>query len=333
MDLSIIIVNWNSVAYTLACLESIRATTRGLRYEIIVVDNASPDDSVEKLKLLSDIRLVVADQNLGFACANNLGYQYSSGAVLLFLNPDTCVQKGAINRMYEVLLSYADTGIVGCRLLNSDLSLQTSCVLPFPTILNQFTDVEALKLRFRSVRLWGMSALFRKDTHMEAVEAVSGACLMIRRGLFECVGRFNSDYFMYCEDVDLCYKVARAGYQTVYAADASVIHHGGQSSKKARESSFADIMGHEAVRIFLSKWHGRLYARMYTCSMLISALVRLAVLGILPSKVLTMDLQGVTSSRRKWISILRWSLGRERWAQKLGRSTAGPISSPDPRLA
>ena len=319
MDLSIIIVNWNSAAYTLACLDSIRATTRGFCYEIIVVDNASADDSAQKLKLIPHIRLVVAHENLGFARANNLGYQHSSGAVLLFLNPDTCVQERAINLMREALLSSPHIGILGCRLLNSDLSLQTSCVLPFPTLLNQLTDVEALKLRFPGVRLWGMSTLFRKDTHLASVEAVSGACLMIRRRVFEHVGLFSSDYFMYCEDVDLCYKVARAGYQTVYAADASVIHHGGQSSKKTRESSFADVMGREAVRIFLSKWRGRPYARLYTYSMLLSALVRLAVLGIVPPNLLGMDSETVTSSRRKWIGILRWGFGRERWAKELGR--------------
>ena len=207
---------------------------------------------------------------------------------------------------------------MGCRLLNSDMSLQTSCVLAFPTILNQLTDVEALKVRFPEIRMWGISSLFRSETRLAAVDAVSGACLMIRRNMFEEVGRFSREYFMYCEDVDLCYKVAKAGYRTGYVADARVVHHGGQSSRKARESSFADVMGHEATRIFMEKWRGWLYARVYTSSMLLSALVRLALLGVLPHSLLGKDPSGMRATRRKWLNILSWSLGRERWTQQLG---------------
>jgi glycosyltransferase involved in cell wall biosynthesis len=98
MDLSIIIVNWNSAAYTAECVSSIRAATRGLQYEIIVVDNASTDNSIETLKLLPDVTLVASSHNAGFARANNLGYQHASGKALLFLNPDTYVQDAAIDR-------------------------------------------------------------------------------------------------------------------------------------------------------------------------------------------------------------------------------------------
>jgi len=203
MDLSIIIVNWNSAAFATACIDSIRAATRALQYEIIVVDNASGDDSLEQLKLIPDVRLVASSTNLGFARANNLGYQHSSGDVLLFLNPDTSVVDSALSRMYSALLSSDQFGIVGCKLLNADGSLQTSCVQAFPTILNQLTDVEALKLRFPSLRMWGISCLFQNTKQIASVEVVSGACMMIRRKTFEAVALFTTDYFMYCEDVDL----------------------------------------------------------------------------------------------------------------------------------
>ena len=331
MNLSITIVNWNSAAYTADCISSIHAATRGLSYEIVVVDNASSDDSVQKLQLRDDIHLIASPVNLGFAQANNLGYQHSSSDVLLFLNPDTQVLGSALERMYNVLLSSESLGIVGCRLLNSDLSLQTSCVQAFPTILNQLTDVEVLKVRFPDIRMWGISSLFRSETRLATVEAVSGACLMIRRKTFEEVGKFSSEYFMYCEDVDLCYKVARAGYRTGYVADARIVHHGGQSSKKARESSFADVLGHEAIRIFLAKWRGWLYAKIYTCSMLLSALVRLALLGLLPHSLLAKDPSSVAASRRKWLGILSWSLGRERWTRQLGGTVNHAVASAVPK--
>jgi N-acetylglucosaminyl-diphospho-decaprenol L-rhamnosyltransferase len=321
MDVSIIIVNWNSAAYTAACVSSIREGTQGLQYEIIVVDNASTDNSLELLKQIPGIRLVVSSVNLGFARANNLGYWQSSGRVLLFLNPDTYVQEPAIPRMYAGLLSRSDLGIVGCKLLNTDQSLQTSCVQAFPTILNQLTDVEALKVRFPGVRMWGISALFREQPNPVPVEVVSGACLMIQREIFTKVGMFSTDYFMYGEDVDLCHKVAQAGLRVAYVAQATVIHHGGQSSKKKSDSFFGAVVTHETTRLFLAKTRGAMYARMYRCSMCLAAMVRLVLLTLAAPSWLGKDGEGVSSTRRKWKRILRWSLGREGWVNQLNGST------------
>jgi N-acetylglucosaminyl-diphospho-decaprenol L-rhamnosyltransferase len=320
MELSIIIANWNSAAYTAACISSIRAVAPRFGYEIIVVDNASSDDSLDHLEQVPDIQLIRSTTNLGFARANNLGFEHSSGDVLLFLNPDTKILGSAIDRMYDVLVSSGKVGIVGCRLLNSDHTLQTSCVQAFPTILNQLTDIEALKIRFPEVRMWGISTLFQPVTDFAPVEVVSGACLMIRRKIFEDVGLFSTDYFMYCEDVDLCHKVAAAGYQTGYVPDAMVIHYGGQSSKQARTSSFADVMGREAMRTFLAKRRSSVYARTYTCSIFLAAVLRLGLLGVLPPALLGTHRAGAAASRRKWKSILSWSLGGERWARQLGGS-------------
>lgn len=322
MDISIIIVNWNSGTYTAACISSIRAATRGVQYEIIVVDNASSDSSLEILKQVPDIRLVISPTNLGFSRANNLGYKWSSGNLLLFLNPDTSVPGPAISRMYAALLSSPSVGVVGCKLLNADLSLQTSCVQAFPTILNQLTDVEILKLRFPQVGIWGIAALFREQLGLRPtpVEVVSGACLMIRRHVFEDAGLFSTDYFMYGEDADLCYKVVRLGFQVGYAANATVIHYGGQSSTQAKESSFGDVVTREAVRTFFAKTRGRLYAQVYSCSICFAAIARLLLLNLLPPFLLGKDRESASATRRKWRKILSWSLGRERWVKHLGAS-------------
>ncbi len=320
MDISIVIVNWNSAGYTTACISSIRATLLDRQYEIVVVDNASSDNSVEVLKQLSVIQLIISPTNLGFAQANNVGFCKSSGDVLLFLNPDTSVQGPAISRMYSALLASTDLGIVGCKLLNSDLSLQTSCVQAFPTILNQLTDAEALKVRFPRVRMWGISALFQDQIGPVPVEVVSGACLMIRRSIFEKVDLFSTDYFMYCEDVDLCHKVAQAGLQVGYVADATVIHYGGQSSKQAKESSFGDVMIREAIYRFLAKTRSALYARLFSHSIFLAAMIRLLLLNLSPNFLLAKKQPSVFAARRKWKSLLRWSLGHERWAKQLGGS-------------
>src|SRR5690349_628891 len=243
MDLSIIIVNWNSAEYTIPCVSSILAHTN-LEFEIIVVDNASGDDSCRVIQeRYPFVKLVRSPQNFGFARANNLGFQHSSGRILLFLNPDTELRGSAINLMHACLDSSADIGVLGCRLLNSNLSVQTSCIHVFPTILNQVVDIERFRQLFPRLQLWGMLPLFDADPEKPAeVEAISGACQMIRREVFEKVGRFSADYFMYMEDLDICDKVRKIGKKVCYLGAATIVHHGGQSSRKRGGEDFSGPM-------------------------------------------------------------------------------------------
>src|SRR5262249_55515178 len=143
-----------------------------------------------------------------------------------------------------------------------------------PTILNQMLDSEFLRARFPTSRLWGMSALFTDQGQSEEVEGISGACLMTKRGVFEEVGSFSTDYFMYAEDMDLCYKIRQAGYNNYYIPEATVIHFGGGSSKKT-SSHFSIVLMRESTWKFLKKTRGKLYAMGYRFSMFISALFRL----------------------------------------------------------
>src|SRR5450631_882710 len=137
MDLSIIIVNWNSADFLLDCVTSIRKHTQNITYETIVVDNASAKEDVDKLsQYLPDIHLIASPENLGFAGANNLGFKHATGEYVVFLNPDTKLVGPAINTMVERMKSLPDAGIVGCKLLNTDLSVQLSSIQKFPTILN-----------------------------------------------------------------------------------------------------------------------------------------------------------------------------------------------------
>src|ERR1700730_4736937 len=146
MDLSIIIVNWNSGDYAVKCLASIYASPCDFDFEVVIVDNASSDDSRQVIQQhFPFVKLIRSSTNLGFPRANNLGVVHSTGSNLLFLNPDTEVLGSALARLQSYLNSLPDVGVVGCRLLTSDLSLQTSCVQPFPTLLNQVTDIEQIK--------------------------------------------------------------------------------------------------------------------------------------------------------------------------------------------
>lgn len=308
-DLSIIVVNWKSAAYLDTCIRTIRENTEGLNYEIVVVDNASYDGSVAVAGRFGEaVRFVQSTENLGFARANNLGATNARAAVLLFLNPDTEIRSNAIHQLYVQFQKISDPGVVGCRLLNSDGSLQTSCVQSLPTVLNQVLDAEVLRNLFPKSGLWGTAAFYGNED-MAEVEAVSGACMMIRREVFDLVGGFSSEYFMYGEDLDLCFKARRAGFRNYHVGSAIVVHHGGGSSRQAR-SDLSIIMMRESVRMFLRKSHGVFYSGCYRLILGIAAVMRMAVLILLfPAWAIYRGTRGWSSSFRKWSAILRWGLG------------------------
>lgn len=325
MDLSVIIVNWNSASYAIRCIESIRSFTSGLDFEIIVVDNASTDDSCRILReSFPDLKLICSPGNLGFARANNLGFESCSGRNVLFLNPDTELRGPAINLMHTCLNSSADIGVLGCHLLNPDLSVQTSCIHLFPTILNQVADIERLRQLSPRLKFWGMRPLFDPDREKPVgVEAVSGACQMIRRDVFEKVGLFSTDYFMYMEDLDLCYKVRESGEKVCYLGSATIVHHGGQSSKKRGGEDFSGPMMKESLLKFLRKSRGPFYAGLYRLSIFLVSVLRVAVLAVLlpfssAASSARLDKESLRHSLIKWYKILRWSVGLEAWTRQEG---------------
>ena len=275
-DLSIIIVNWNSTAYLLQCLESIYKQTHETALEIIVVDNASPDGDVGMVKeRYPGVVLIESPANLGFAGANNLGFRASRGAYVVFLNPDTVLINPAFDLMLQQAGSLPSTGAVGCTLLNEDHSVQTSAIQTFPTILNQLLDVDALRNRFPACPLWNIAPLFAGGTQPSRVEVISGACVMFRREVFAQVGQFSEDYFMYAEDLDLCYKAAQAGFANYYVPQGQIIHYGGKSSTVKRR---AVQMKWRSILLYVGKHRGSAYQLAFRAVMACSAITRVALL-------------------------------------------------------
>lgn len=302
-DLSIIIVNWNSTTWALESIASIYECTHGIVFEIIVVDNASPNNDVDCLsQMFQKVIVVKSNSNIGFSGANNLGFRHSTGRHILFLNPDTVVHDGAIAQMLSVLGGSSAAGIVGCRLLNADLTAQTSCIQAFPTILNQMLDAEPLRARWPHSRLWGMAPLFSAHLQPSKVEAISGACMMLKREVFGAIGMFSEDYFMYAEDVDLCYKAVRAGYTNWYIPDATVIHYGGQSSIPER----ATIMKWQSILLYVRKNRGLFYSLLFRTTMTFTAAARLLIIAALSvlNKTIGPTESGY-STAAKWKAILR----------------------------
>ena len=231
---------------------------------------------------------------------------------MLFLNPDTEIVLEALQVMAARggPENQSLAGIVGPKLLNSDLSVQTSCIQRFPTILNQVLDCDYLRARFPNARIWGMRPLWESPQVPAEVEVISGACLMIRRDVFEQAHLFSRRYFMYSEDVDLCYEVRQSGWKVCYASEATVIHHGGRSSSASPESHFAPVMARESIHRFLVARRGRGYAALFRAATAMAALFRLALLGLAITLPLRRTKQASRQSASKWRTILAWSLGR-----------------------
>jgi N-acetylglucosaminyl-diphospho-decaprenol L-rhamnosyltransferase len=314
--LSIIIINWKSANFTRKCLASIHARAKGINLEILVVDNASFDGCAEMIqKEFPDVRFIQSQDNLGFARANNLAFEYSKGEILLFLNPDTEIVGSALQDMMACLDSNQNAGAIGAKLLNSDLSVQTSCLQAFPSILSQVLDSEYLRTMIPKSSLWGTQALFEDSRQPVPVEGISGACLMVRRSLFEQIGYFNRDYFMYVEDMDLCHKIQKAGWTNYYVGDATVIHHGGQSSGSQSNNQFSTLVMKESLLKYFKIHRGHLYSQLFRLMTALAALGRISVLVV--ARLLPISVprrKSLAAALVKWSTVFRWAIGLETWA-------------------
>ena len=305
IDLSIIIVNWNSAAYILKCVESIYANTHEIQFEIIVVDNASPNcDADQIVHRFPKVVLIESSVNLGFARANNLGFRASRGRFVVFLNPDTLLINPAFDLMLLRIGSLPDVGAVGCKLLNRDQSVQTSAIQTFPAILNQLLDLDLLRNRFPACPLWNIAPLYDDSMLPSRVEAISGACVMLRREVFAQVGQFSEEFFMYAEDLDLCYKTARAGLVNYYIPQGQVIHYGGTSSVPRR----AVLMKWRSILKYIAKYRGYGYQLAFRVAIASSAIARLVVLIPLMAARKSVHRHAARGTFIKWWLILQTML-------------------------
>lgn len=225
MMLSIVIASWNTHALLNDCLSSLFQYPPPFAFEVIVVDNASSDGSPDMVRAeFPAVRLKINATNLGFAAACNLGAGMASGHYLLFLNSDTLVQRGTLGGAVAYMEKHPGTGIMGCRTLNADGSLQ-STTLDFPTAARIFANVSGLSRFGRSCRL-------RPHSPRSNFDYVQGSFIVIAKIIFERCGRFDERFFLYGEDVDLCLRIRAAGLSIGYDPETAIIHYGSGSSKK-----------------------------------------------------------------------------------------------------
>ena len=236
-ELSIIIVNWNAGAFLQRCVQSVIQNPPSVRWEIIVIDNASTDHSTEWLKSASassaQIKLIENSENAGFGRANNQGFKLSNAPFVLLLNPDTEVTQGAIDTLIATLNSDSRTGACGPRLINADGSVQISVWRNPPAaweiLLSQLKLYMLLPRRMRGELLLG--GHWDHD-RQRAVPMLSGAAILARRQMIDEVGGFDERFHVYGEDNEWCLRITRAGWRLVFEPKAVILHHGAQSSQQ-----------------------------------------------------------------------------------------------------
>lgn len=311
VDVSIIIVNWNSKSFLRTCLRSLSTHVVNLKYEIIVVDSGSFDGCDEMIDAeFPTVHFIQSLKNIGFSRANNLGALSAKGKTLLLLNPDTEIFPGTIQKLFTHLVSRPKVGAVGCRLLNTNGSTQATSILNFPTILNRTLDSDYLRKRFPNSSLWGTAALNSGTDEFFEVEAISGACILVKNACYREIGGFSETYFMYCEDIDLCYRLKIAGYAIHFIPNYSLIHHGGGSSQIA-PSNFSTVNMRISCYRFLYTHRGICSAYIYRISMGLSSIVHIFSIPLLLLFGNRFVRHG-PASICKWLAVLKWSVGLNR---------------------
>ena len=243
IDLSILIVNWNTKEYLLPCLRAIFEKRNGMNWEVIVVDNDSQDGSGSEVKkAFPSIHLIENEKNLGFAKAANQGLQKASGRYVLLLNPDTQVKNGAIERLVSFMDAHSDVGVAGAQLLNADGSKQNS-IANFPSLGTELLNKSLLRWLFPK-KFPGKEKDYPEPIE---VDSVIGACMMVKRDALDQVGLLDEDYFLFLEETDWCYRMKKSGWKIYHVPQAEIYHFQGKSAETVKKRA--------RVEFYRSRYH------------------------------------------------------------------------------
>jgi GT2 family glycosyltransferase len=255
VDVSIVIVNWNTYKLVADCITSVTSTVRRYRTQIFVVDNSQDSAGRQRWaqELPRSIRIILNNRNEGFAAACNQAIQFATGRHLLLLNPDTTLRPGAIENMLTILEEEPAVGILGAQLLNSDGGLQVSAYRIFPSVRGALLDATGL--------LWLMRR-FRTHVRRRTVQPryevtgwVKGACMVVRREVVQRIGLMDEHFFLYCEDADWCYRAREDGWRVAIAPACLVEHVGQASARKIPDTSIS--LYYNSYLLFVAKHGGR----------------------------------------------------------------------------
>lgn len=282
VDVSVVIVSWNTRDLLRACLASIARQPQSVSIEVIVVDNASRDGTPDMVAdEFPDVHLIRNELNRGFAAANNQGMRLRRGRYVLLLNPDTIILDRAIAKTKAYADAHPDIGVVGCQVLEDDRRIQRTG-FSFPTPWNLFLVNSGLSRCFPRSRLFGQPELGWWDRTTERdVEVVSGMFMLVKQEVINRVGLLDEDYFVYGEEADWCFRIWKAGWRCVFAPVGQIIHldGGGKSTSQVSIRMFVQLQ--KSLMIFQRKnlgWRAWAAAKLvYTVSNLIRGVAWLAL--------------------------------------------------------
>ncbi|KUO59862.1 MAG: hypothetical protein APF84_03000 [Gracilibacter sp. BRH_c7a] len=280
MDLSVIIVNWNSAELLIKCLASIEKWFNGFTYEVFIVDNYSEKDDIDILKnrikpLFPWVNITYNKTNVGFGRANNQVLHLCSGKYTLFLNPDTCFISNGMNKLLTIF-EQDKIGLVSCKLLNKDQTVQLSC-FHFP----YFWRIVANSLFLG--KIWPANKLkfFRYKVEDQGNKLypdwVLGAFMLLPTKVIRRVGGFDDAIFMYGEDMELCYQIRKIGLVVCYVPDFKVVHYGGSSWRRAWSEARKEAKVYKAILYFYNKHRSRRLVSAVRVVFILGAILRIII--------------------------------------------------------
>ena len=295
IDVSIVIVSWNTRDITRDCLRSIYAAAGELSLEIILIDNHSSDGSAEMVA--SEFPKVILqrnEENRGFAAANNQGIALAQGRYVLLLNSDTLVMDRAIAKAVAFADAHPEAGMVGCQTRCPNGDLQYNCYL-FPSLLNLALSLTKLQVMFWYKPFFGRYRLGWWDYgSVREVDGIAGCFMLVRKAAIDQVGPMAEEYFMYSEDTDWCWRFHRAGWKVLYTPEPVIVHFGGCSSSQA--ATDMHLMERRSLLMFLEKKSGKLVrwiANVMFCTATLCRVVLLSLQRVAGGRVRE-------SARQKW---------------------------------
>jgi GT2 family glycosyltransferase len=282
LDVSVIIVNWNTRDILRDCLRSVYEQTGGVTFEVIVVDNASDDGSAEMVKQeIPQVILIENKENRGFAAANNQGMAIANGRYILLLNPDTIVLDGAIQKSVVFADYHPDIAVVGCQVWLNEHEIQRTC-FAFPSVVEFIFQKMGLRRLFPRSRSFGWIdyGWWDRTTPMD-VDVVSGMFMLVRKSAIEQVGGMDEDYFVYAEETDWCFRFKKAGWKCVFTPTARIIHIDGGNKSTDLVKIKMYVQMQKSVLIFYKKRCGFASWLIAKLLFMFSMFIRYTVFGLL----------------------------------------------------
>ena len=277
VSLSIIVISYNTKDLTKNCIESIQKNTKGIKYEIIVIDNASTDGTIKAISGLK-VRLIKNKSNLGFAKANNQGIKIAKGSYILLLNSDTLISDNVLGEVVGWMSKNPRVGVATCALKNKDGSLQATGGY-FPTLIRVFSwmTIQDFPCVDFLIKPFHPKLKFYAYKEEKDLDWVTGAFLLVRKKVIEEIGGLDEDYFMYGEDLDFCFRAKEKGWLVKYLPEFSIIHYGGASSAK----EFPLLSEYKSTKIFYKKHYSSWQMPILRLLLKIGALGRIVILGMI----------------------------------------------------